>query len=236
MEGKKVKAIEDIKGLCFKCLEKKNVSIYSLYRSDYGSSFDNLYTHLQICDDCKPKDIDIWFNEEPTYKDYYTDYKYEDNIIDFVKTFPLEGQELFWNKCAYGASAHTMDSQDWIDMELGILPDEKYKEYCMHSPSEIKAYEERFPNCKQVNIKIYSDGSKGSYCFRSAFGDEEGNCGCNTSDKCYLCDYYEERVGEIKVINELEEYYKNETERLIHMIQYANKRLEMIENKTLKID
>jgi hypothetical protein len=121
-------------------------------------------------------------------------------------------------------------------MKLGILPDEKYKEYSMYSPSERKAYEDRFPNCKHVEIKVYNDGSKGSHCYKMAFGDSEGNCGSNMSDKCYLCSCYEERTGEIKVVDTVKEYYENETTRLKNMIVYATKRLKMIEDKTLEIE
>ena len=71
----------------------------------------------------------------------------------------------------------------------------------MYSPSEIKAYEDRFPNCKHVEIKVYNDGSSNSECLFSAFGDENGSYGSNVSDKCFLCSCYEERTGEIKVVD-----------------------------------
>lgn len=236
MDNKKIKAITDYKGLCFKCLSKDNpVDIFSLSYRGYGSGFDGENTKLQLCKNCQPKDISDWFNEQPNIIDgYCEDYKYEDNIFEFIKTLPLEGQELFENTCSN--DGYNMEAQDYIDMKLGILPDEKYKEYCMYSPSEIKAYEERFPNCKHVEIKVYSDGSKGSKCFMSAFGDGEGNCGSNIADECYLCNYYEERTGEIKVVDTVKEYYENETARLNNMITYATKRLEMIKNKTLEME
>jgi hypothetical protein len=106
----------------------------------------------------------------------------------------------------------------------------------MYSPQEKKAYKDRFPNCKHVEIKIYSDGSKGSKCYMGARGNGEGNCGSNMYDDCYLCDRYEERTGEIKIIDELSEYYKREEERLNDMIAYAMKRLEKIKNKTLECE
>ncbi|MEM5592922.1 hypothetical protein AAHH67_16150 [Niallia circulans] len=132
----KILAIDDYDGICFCCLNKNKLGLekYSLYRSEYGSSFDNYYTYLQICDECKPNEIEKWFYEEPDMDNYYTNYKYEQNIMDLVETFPLQGQELFWNRCAYGACAHSMESQDWIDDKLGILPDEVYEnEYSMYS-------------------------------------------------------------------------------------------------------
>ena len=184
------KAIEDFKDICFKCLEKKITTKYSLYRSNYGSSFDNNYTYMQICDECKPKDIKKWFDEEPELIDgWCEDYKYEDNIIEFVETFPVEGQELFWNRCAYGALVYNMKSQDWIDMQLGVLPDETYEDYGMYSPRQKKAYEERFPVCKNTYIREHKDGSKGSTCrlHDCTWGDEFGNIGLNPSTECYQC-------------------------------------------------
>ncbi|QSF43448.1 hypothetical protein [Paenibacillus tianjinensis] len=188
------RAIEDFKDICFKCLAKKITTKYSLYRSNYGSSFDNNYTYMQICDECKPKDIEKWFDEDPELIDgWCEDYKYEDNIIEFVNTFPVEGQELFWNRCAYGACADTIESQDWIGMQLGILPDEVYEDYGMYSPRQIKAYKERFPVCKNTYITEYEDGSRGSSCPYGAFGDENGADGLNISSECYECSRFQER-------------------------------------------
>ena len=57
-----------------------------------------------------------------------------------------------------------MDSQDWIDMKLGILPDEKYEAYYMISPRQIKAYEERFTTCEHP-VNVYSNIGEGfEYC------------------------------------------------------------------------
>lgn len=194
------KAIEDFKDICFKCLVKKITTTYSLYRSNYGSSFDNNYTYMQLCDECKPKDIKKWFDEEPELIDgWCEDYKYEDCIIEFVDTFPVEGQELFWNRCAYGACAHTIESQDWIDMQLGILPDEVYEDYGMYSPRQIKAYKERFPVCKYTYITEYKDGSRGSNCPYGAFGDEVGSDGLNPSSECYECSCFQVRSSDEQI-------------------------------------
>lgn len=202
--NKKVKAIKNFENLCFKCLQKKPINTYSLYRSEYGSSFDNYYTYLQICDDCKPEEIDKWFNEESeTIDEYCADYKYEKNIIEFIETIPLEGQELFWNRCAYGASAHNMGNQDWIDWKLGIMLDEKYKEYSMYSPSEIKAYKEKFPICQHpVNI-IYGENSKGCRCPFGGFGEYGQECDeGNIWDACYKCKHFIERITPIRDISD----------------------------------
>lgn len=202
----KIKPIKYSEHLCFKCLkEHKHINTYSIYGRGYGSSFDNDNTKLQLCDECNESDAEEWFAENPTIKegDFYENYKYEKNIFDFIKTLPIQGRELFENSLSYGAFSYSMDSQDWIDIELGVAPDEVYKRNCMYSSSERKAYEERFPTCKKVYLKTYSDGSGGCRCLFGAFGEKDGSCGLNISDACYKCKSYEkkdvdEKLKEIK--------------------------------------
>lgn len=210
--SKQIKAIENHEGICFKCLNKRDdLNKYSLYRSEYGSSFDNNYTYLQICKDCEPKGMKEWFNEEPEMIDgYCANYKHEGKILEFVDTLPIEGQELFWNRCAYGACADSMNSQDWIDMKLGILPDEVYEEYGMYSPTTIRLYEERFPTCNHPINKIYNDGSKSCWCVFGASGNYGQKTGCNVSHECAKCEHYVPRYEPIKEMtsNEWEQYKK----------------------------
>lgn len=196
----KIKPIEKYDKICFKCLkEKDELKKYYLNRYEYGSKFDNMVTYLQICNECSPEGIEEWFNEKPEMKhDCYAVYKYEQNIIDFIDTLPIQGQELFWNRCASGAIAYYMDSQDWIDMKLGILPDEKYEAYYMISPRQIKAYEERFTTCEYPVNVVYSDDSKGCWCPFGASGEYGQQISPNISDECYGCEHYKKRETPIK--------------------------------------
>lgn len=192
----KIRAIDDYEHVCFKCLnEKQNLESYHLYRSEYGSSFDNNYTYLQLCDDCKPEGIKEWFDETPEIIDgYCANYELESKITEFIDTLPLQGQELFWNRCAYGACADTMDSQDWIDDKLGILPDEVYEEeYSMYSPRQIKAYQERFPTCEHPVNAAFNDGSIGCYCPFGASGKKDQKVDYNISSECFGCERYKQR-------------------------------------------
>lgn len=201
MENKKIKAITNYKGMCFKCLSKnKSVDTFSIYGRGYGSSFDNENTKLQLCKDCQPQGISDWFNEEVDLLDEYCeDYKYEDNIFEFIKTLPLEGQELFNNTCSQ--DGYNMDAQDYIDMKLGILPDKKYKKYGMYSPSERKAYEERFPTCEYPTNEVFSDGSVGCWCPFKASGKKNQVADYNISAECCYCKYYKLRTTSIKTID-----------------------------------
>jgi ribosome-associated toxin RatA of RatAB toxin-antitoxin module len=73
------------------------------------------------------------------------------------------------------------------------MPDEEMEEKGMYSPRQIKAYKERFPTCDKVSIIEYKDGSRVSRCIYWAFGDEHGQCGLNTSNKCFDCASYSKR-------------------------------------------
>lgn len=61
MTEHKVKAIENYENICFKCLkETDKLKQYNLYRSDYGSKFDNFYTgaiKTEINDERLPQKI-----------------------------------------------------------------------------------------------------------------------------------------------------------------------------------
>ena len=199
---KKVTPIKDYDKICFKCLkEKDELKKYYLNRYEYGSKFDNMVTYLQICNECSPEGIEEWFNEKPEMKhDCYAVYKYEQNIIDFIDTLPIQGQELFWNRCASGAIAYYMDSQDWIDMKLGILPDEKYEAYYMISPRQIKAYEERFTTCEHP-VNVYSNIGEGfEYCMCpfGAKGEYGQKASSDASIECFNCEHYKKRENNIK--------------------------------------
>lgn len=100
----------------------------------------------------------------------------------------------------------------------------------MYSYEETKAYKQRFPNCAEVYKKVYNDGSSCCICKMSASGKSDGTCDeYNISDKCYMCTSYTPRESEMKIINELDEYYKDEKRRLEDMLKYATTRLKELE-------
>jgi hypothetical protein len=220
------KAIQDYQNICFKCLKKDNITKFTIYGRGYGSAFDNINTYLQLCDKCKQLVKQEWFDEEPKLIDeFIEEYQYEDNILNFIKTLPLEGQELFYNRCANGAGAsYYMEPQDWIDYYLGILPHEKCKEYGLYSLEEKKAYKERFATCEHpINI-IYDDGSKGCWCVFGAHGDYGQKISSNISDECYSCQYYKPRTNPIKEMSYDEfQIYKKYFLGKLNYLKYKNK-------------
>jgi hypothetical protein len=199
----KITPITNYEGICFKCLNKKDsVHTYHLHERGYGSTFDGTYSILQLCDDCKPKDLELWLNEQPKYDEYCEEYEYEDYIHEFVNALPVQGRELFDNTCANGWTSYHIEPQDYIDMQLGILPDEKYKEYGFYSPSEIKLYKERFPTCEYPAHRIYNDNSVGCWCPFGAYGDKGQISGLNICDECHNCKNYKPRENPIKDIKD----------------------------------
>lgn len=141
----KPKAIENPDNVCFKCL--KRFSDNELHKIKipplgYGSVFDMFTTEIHLCKNCIKETNPEWWKLEEVFGETREDgskYKYEDEIIKFVKTFPLEGQELFFNRYAEDYFSIKMQPQDWIDYWLGILPPEKYNEYGLYPPNSINS-------------------------------------------------------------------------------------------------
>ncbi len=235
-EVKHIKAIGEDKCLCYKCLQKKhkdNIISIKIGASGYGSHFDNLSTQLQLCNECydeSQKEKPIW-NMEIVYGEmHFTElnkrerevipescivpeyidkrYRYDSEMSEFISVLPIQSRELIYNRYGYGAGASFhMDSQDWIDYELGILSHEKCKEYGFYSQEEITAYRERFPKC-QHPVNIIYDGWKASKCPMDACGDYGQVCKTDNflyGEYCYKCPYYMERITPIRDISSHDE-------------------------------
>ncbi|MGL5711101.1 MAG: hypothetical protein ACRCW9_09725 [Cetobacterium sp.] len=174
---------------CGKQLYKEE--FYELKRRGYGSIFDSLKTKFKICKTCKPKDLELWLNEVPEQKGYSEDYKLEDELYDFIETLPVQGQELFYNK---NSNEYRLSPTEWILFEKGILSHDSCKDLGIYSPAEHFYYRERFPKCRNVSIKIHSDGSKSAVCHKGAYGKVNKNnkqeASVNTSCLCMKCDSY----------------------------------------------
>jgi len=124
---KRNKAIKNPECTCFKCLKetKENLHTIEIPQTGYGSRFDGLNTKIQLCDKCyKLTNPNWWKFKQIPIKELgdaghnFTEYKYENEIFEYVNQMPLAGQELFFNRFASGAGADYMDAQEWIDGEL----------------------------------------------------------------------------------------------------------------------
>lgn len=185
--------------LCYCCdtlqPTKDDIHILEIGRYDrgYPSKFVSSNVKIQLCPSCLKEEYEKWFYEIPVIKNIFCEeYKYEENIKDFINSFILENQEYVWNYMDF----YTMEREDWLDMKRGTLPDYKYKEYGMYSPSEFKSYEERFPTCQFPANVVYSDGSKGCKCPFGASGDFGQKESINISIECNKCECYQKRIGD----------------------------------------
>lgn len=224
-------AIQNPDITCCKCLkEKQNIKHLHIPALGYGSGFDCWSTQINLCDECLQTTNPEWWKLEIIDDEWGGSYRYEKEIFEFIKSLPLAGQELFYNH--YSTEGYTMNSQDWIDYQLDILPHEKCKEYGMYSPQEKQAYKDRFPKCQHVELHVYNGGSSHTKCFKNAFGEADGSCNeHNISNKCYMCSYFKERTKDIKTIYVDEEELERERQRLKEMIKYATEKLSKMETK-----
>ena len=224
------KAIDNPEDVCFRCLKsfhENGLHKIHIPAMGWGSSFDNWSTQINLCNECMGETNPDWWKlkeveDEHLYGGSY--YEYEDEILQFVESLPLEGQELFYNRFSTGG--YYMEPQDWIDYELDILPHEKCKEYGCYSPQEREAYQERFPICDKVRIVVYNDGSKGSRCPFGASGNRDGTAeGHQTQEECYNCMAFQPRQNtDIPILDRRDfEIYELETKLgLLKSIRKAN--------------
>lgn len=220
----KIKPVEYSKSLCFKCLsESTEIRQYNLLERGYGSDFDGTSSILQLCPKCNDLKLKECFNEKPIQNEYWEEYKLEDYIHSFIKTLPVQGRELFENSCTKGWTTDIIDAQDWIDIELNIADDNTYKKWNFYSPSEVKAYKDRFPTCAKVYRKEYSDGSSGCRCPFGAFGNSDGSCGINISDRCYYCKSYKKKENENMEIIKESSLKRNELKKVEMLEWICNK-------------
>lgn len=117
--------------VCFNCLSRfddKHLHTIVIPPLGYGSRFDGFGTKMVLCNDCyAATEPDWWKLSMIEQEPYYVKYEHEDEILNFVDSLPVEGQELFRNR--FGTISFYMDPQDWIDYHLNILSSDKYEEY-----------------------------------------------------------------------------------------------------------
>ncbi|MPM35907.1 hypothetical protein SDC9_82501 [bioreactor metagenome] len=208
---------------CMKCLaQNKDIKTIEICQLGYGSGFDGFSTKVHLCKDCyKASKPDIW-GLQVIADDYCEEYEHEAEIFQYIKTLPLQSQELFYNTYPTGWNAdHQMEPQDWIDYQLDELPHDKCEEYGYYSPEEIQAYKSRFPTCEYPYDRVYRDGSSGCWCaLHHANGDAGQTCGLNISQECYKCNEYKMRCSSLRTIKDED---ADEYELYVKSIAYADR-------------
>lgn len=202
----KVKALKNSDDLCWNCLKRnKDITVIKITELGYGSYFDGCSTEIHLCKECYEKSKDLWKLDIITDENGFEMYSNEEKMFDFIDKMPLEGRQFVRNEFESGWNSRPMEPQDWIDYELGILSYEKCKDYGLYAPEEINAYRERFPKCGYPALRVFSDGSKSTWCPFGAYGasgTENQEAGINISDECYQCTHYKERMKPIQICDE----------------------------------
>lgn len=159
----KITPIDNHENICFKCLqiiEPEKINKHYMFRG-YGSIFDDLEIHLNLCDNCEPKNLKAWFDEKPFFEkdDFTENYYFEKFIFDFLASLPVQGKEIVYNRLD-SKSSIKMEPQDWIDYELGLLSKEHCEEYGLYYKpnSTPRITFEQFINT--FNFKDYFDIKK----------------------------------------------------------------------------
>ena len=187
--------------ICDKVKPENEINKLKMRGRSIGSEFDGSKFTMNICDSCIKIEHYKWFLEEPKLVDKYTEkYEHESKIKELIDSLLIENQEYIMNGF--------MSREDWIAMKKGTLPDKEYKKYFMYSPSEARAYKERFPTCEHpVNVR-YSENSVGCKCSVGAMGHKNQEASVNISEKCFECSFYKKRETPIKEIKkeDLEDY------------------------------
>lgn len=236
-------AIENPQSICFNCLqEHQQLHIIHIPVLNHGSKFTNFSSRLNLCPSCYNLTNPLWWNLEiiKSYTEYnmmQLNYKYEQEILDFINNMPLSGQELFYARFGKGLNCDSMRSQDWIDYALDKLSHDKCKEYGYFSPKERKAYYERFHVCDKVRIIIRDkendkNNHKESRCPFGAFGNEDGASeNHKPHHQCYGCQMFEVRDSEngIEIMNKEDyEIYELENQLALKILLRDIKKGELI--------
>ena len=205
-----IEPIDNDQRLCWKCLsESDHITTIEFGDLGYGSGFDGWSSKIQLCDICFDKETQrIWSLELiPTVFHEITgnsEYKYEDEMFDYLSRLPLESRELVENRYAYGVPIH-MKPIDWIKYEVGELSHKQCKKYGLYSPKEISAYRGKFPTCGNVYKVVYKDGSSGNRCKYGASGRQtEPYDPYSVSTQCLKCRRYFRRSDDIKTLTNAE--------------------------------
>jgi len=193
--------------VCMKCLCEGTTNVVEIGGLGYGGQFDGFGTKVVLCDSCMADTNPEWWkltivtdtNENGV--EIGEQYECEEEILAFIQSCPLEGQELFYNSLSKDIWGYPLlEPQEWIDYQLGTLPHEKCKEYGLFSPQELEAYKARFPICAQVNKYVFPDTSSGTSCVYGAWGGEDGDCFSHGSTACHECQHFSVRETPMEVI------------------------------------
>lgn len=97
-----IKKYQHKEKLCYCCNtqqeSKDKIHKYRIKGRRYGSIFEGDNIEIHLCDKCKEKIKEEWFNEKPKFIDKYSEeYQYEEEIQSFINKFIPENQEYIYS-------------------------------------------------------------------------------------------------------------------------------------------
>lgn len=184
--------------LCYCCLKHKPNEIYRFQMKHNGpySRFSGLNNRFQICESCASheelEELESWFNQDEEALELAELCQIEQAIGDYMNQQSPQARELFYNQTS---EDWVMDSQDWIDIELGVAEDDVYTRNGLIPISVLTGFLERFPTCEHVYFHEEA-GIQCSTCHRGVMGTPQGTPdGLNFYTQCASCEDYQLREG-----------------------------------------
>lgn len=102
------------KRICFRCLRTGPLEVFDLPELGVGSAFHGFSSELHLCPDCLDLEKREWLKLAVMKSDTAFKYQYEEALLNWINSFPIEGRERFYNTYAYGWRVRYQTSEAWI--------------------------------------------------------------------------------------------------------------------------
>ncbi|WP_346938231.1 hypothetical protein [uncultured Clostridium sp.] len=113
---------------CYRCghtYDKKEIQKYRIHERDYTSHFACIDVEIPLCKECQKDIEEDWFNEKSIEVEYgmFDQYIYygEEELFDFICSFPLKYQEKIFNQGFGYATEDRLSPEEWIKQQKKIL-------------------------------------------------------------------------------------------------------------------
>ena len=102
--------------LCFKCNNlNENINTFSVKAREFGSIFQGDKFTINLCNECQKLIKEEWFNNNPVnIENDFCFYTEEHELINFIKSFPIENQEYIFN--CDNDMLPSLDRNTWIEL------------------------------------------------------------------------------------------------------------------------
>jgi len=132
---------------CYKCsntYSKRDTDIFRIHQRNHTSYFASIDAEVCLCKECQDLINTDWFdNDEMLFAGDLT-YNCEEELQEFINSFPLEYQEKIYNQ---GFLGENIDTEDWIKDQIEL---EKILKRRQWTEEEIKQTKEYYSNPENV--------------------------------------------------------------------------------------